>query len=128
MVRGGAQAVTEDGVIVLTYDKGSLFGERAITERKLRAIDIVTTEQTFVLKVDPDSFLQILNKLNNIASMKDNYIRNDFVEFHDIVDGTTYLNKQIKEFDKPKKKNNLNLLKSENSKNSRILVRNKVQG
>lgn len=127
MVRGGAQAVTEDGVIVLTYDKGSLFGERAIIERKLRAIDIVTTEQTFVLKVDPDSFLQILNKLNNIASMKDNYIRNDFVEFHDIVDGTTYIKEQIKEY-KPKKKFNLNLLKSENSKNSRILVRNKVQG
>jgi len=127
LVRGGAQAVTEDGVIVLTYDKGSLFGERAIIERKLRAIDIVTTEQTFVLKVDPDSFLQILNKLNNIASMKDNYIRNDFVEFHDIVDGTTYIKEQIKEY-KPKKKFNLNLLKSENSKNSRILVRNKVQG
>jgi len=59
LILGGAQAVTDDGVIVLTYDKGSLFGERAITERKLRAIDIVATQKTFVLKIDPNTFLQI---------------------------------------------------------------------
>jgi len=53
LICGSAQAITDDGVIVINYTEGSLFGEKAILTGNLRAINIVALENTFVVKIDP---------------------------------------------------------------------------
>lgn len=59
MKSGIAQAVIENGTIVLTYKVGMIFGERAITENKTRSIDIISQGNVQVYAFDPNSFLKI---------------------------------------------------------------------